>query len=52
MNDYIHTTDGGRIRWLRPPGAERKIELLEGRLKAKGEATIDQWLPPEPPDAA
>ena len=52
MNDYIQTPDGGRIRWIRPQSAERKDEVLAGKLRAVGESTIDQWQPPEPPEAA
>jgi hypothetical protein len=52
MNDYVHTPDGGRIQWMRPRGAERKIEVLEGKPRATGETSIDHWQPPEPPDAA
>jgi hypothetical protein len=52
MNDYIHTPDGGRIRWIRPNGVERNFQVLNGKLKATGELSIDQWAPPEPPDAA
>ena len=52
MNDYIQTPEGGRVRWIRPQQVARELTLLEGKLKAPGEATIDQWLPPEPPSAA
>ena len=53
MNDYIQTPEGGRIRWLRPPGVENKLQVVEGgKLRVPGQASIDQWLPPEPPDAA
>lgn len=52
MNDYVQTPEGGRIRWMRPPEAARQLMVLDGKLYALGEATIDRWQPPEPPDAA
>jgi hypothetical protein len=52
MNDYIQTPEGGRIRWIRPVQVERKLMVLDGKLRLMGEASIDRWQPPEPPDAA
>lgn len=52
MNDYIHMPDGSRIRCLVPRGTERKNASVDGRLIVFGKPTIDQWQPPEPPEAA
>ncbi|MNS39656.1 hypothetical protein D3C72_719450 [compost metagenome] len=51
-NDYIQTPDGGRIRWIRPQDVERRAQVVEGRLRVLGTASIDVWQTPEPPDAA
>jgi hypothetical protein len=51
-NDYIQTPDGGRIRWIRPRDVERRAQVVEGRLRVVGHASIDAWQPPEPPEAA
>jgi hypothetical protein len=52
MNDYIHMPDGSRIRWLTPRGNERKDPTIDGKLRVIGRSSIDQWQPPEPPEAA
>ena len=52
MNDYIQKPDGNRIRWIRPIELEPPVELPVGRPRDRKRAQIDQWNPPEPPDAA
>lgn len=52
MNDYIETPEGNRVRLLRPADVLRRVEIVQGQTRIPGVAYIDQWLQPEPPDAA
>ena len=52
MNDYMESPEGNRVRWLRPVELQRRSEVMHGQTRLPGVAYIDQWLPPDPPDAA
>ncbi|MFP5501703.1 MAG: hypothetical protein ACLGIN_04385 [Candidatus Sericytochromatia bacterium] len=51
-NDFIETPEGHRIRLIRPQGGAPGHEIVEGRMRRPGQATIDQWHMPEPPESA
>jgi hypothetical protein len=52
MNDYVETPEGNRVRWVRPVDLKRRADIVQGQRRLPGIAYIDQWLPPDPPDAA